>query len=126
MNFTYIGAPWSINNTFGGNGGLSLRHAPQHIKLLENLEREPESEWEDVWLSEHLAAMEGSNMPSANISRFFSVESVWTERPCGYHLRGNGKLMDGGIWHDESRRREVLEWCPEIKIALDVEMPLPQ
>lgn len=121
-NYTYVGAPWNLGNPWGGNGGLSLRHVPPIISLLENVTRIAQSEWEDRWLSDHLGEMDPVHMPNPEIERYFSVESVWTERPFGYHLRGSGKLLDASIWGNETRRNHVLEYCPEIKLVLDMEL----
>lgn len=121
--FTYIGAPWNLGNQTGGNGGLSLRHVPEIVELLQTKKREPNDEmWEDRWLSDNLASVPGANMPGPEIERYFSVESVWTEWPFGYHLRGSGVLLDPEIWSNETRKREVFEYCPEIKIVMDMDL----
>jgi len=41
---------------------------------------------EDLWLSERLNRLEGSQMANANVSKTFSVESVWDDAPLGYHV----------------------------------------
>ena len=122
--FTWLGAPWHINSSYGGNGGLSLRHLPPIIKLLQGEQRVANDLWEDRWLTDRLGTMEGAHMAGAEISRFFSVESVWTEKPFGYHLRSSGSFehLDQGIWGDELRKNMILEYCPEVKLILDMDL----
>lgn len=121
-NYTWLGAPWNLG-VRGGNGGLSLRHVPPILKLLEKETRVAGSELEDRWLCDRLATMPGANMPGPEIERHFSVEGVWTERPFGYHLRGSGKTLVPEIWGNKTRRKEIFEYCPEVKIVLDVDLP---
>ena len=120
--YTWVGAPWSLRGAWGGNGGLSLRHVPPIIKLLEKEKREPGSELEDRWLSDRLGPMPGTNMPNGEIESHFSVEGVWADEPFGYHLRGSGTLLAGEIWANETLRKKIMDYCPEIKIALDMDL----
>ncbi|KAI9740116.1 MAG: hypothetical protein M1818_004867 [Claussenomyces sp. TS43310] len=111
--YDWVGAPWHIEVP-GGNGGLSLRHIPSILKVLEKEERKPHDEqWEDLWLCQRLP-----NPAPAPIEVEFSVESIYAERPLGYHLRGSGKLLDPSIWGNRTRKRQVLTYCPEMKIVL--------
>lgn len=119
-NYAWVGAPW-FANVYGGNGGLSLRNVPAIVKLLEN-EQRPEnySQWEDMWLSEKLDKK--AAIGADEIS--FSVESMYYEKPLGYHLRGSGTLLDATIWGNGTRKRQILEYCPEVKIVLgNMQMP---
>jgi hypothetical protein len=111
--YDWIGAPWNLDVP-GGNGGLSLRHVPPIVKLLEDTERPPRfRQWEDSWLCENL-----KNAAPAAEEVNFSVESIYSERPLGYHLRGSGQLLDPLIWANKTRKRQILEYCPEAKILL--------
>jgi len=111
--YSWVGAPWNRESE-GGNGGLSLRHVPSIINVLKNDTRIVNaSEWEDRWLCDRL-----SNKVPPRISQTFSVESVYYERPLGYHLRGSGHLIDPKIWHNSTRKRQIFKYCPETKIIL--------
>jgi hypothetical protein len=121
QNYTWLGAPWNLG-VQGGNGGLSLRHVPPIIKLLEQETRVTGSELEDRWLCDRLGTMTGANMPGPEIERHFSVEGVWTERPFGYHLRGSGKTLVPEIWGNKTLRDEIFEYCPEVKIILNMDL----
>lgn len=120
--YTWVGAPWNLDNKSGGNGGLSLRHIPPIIKVLESEKRKAHSHWEDRWLCDRLQRSDATNMPPPEVERHFSVEGIWTERPFGYHLRGGGKLKAEDIWDNAYRRKAIFEYCPEIKIVLDMEL----
>lgn len=122
MGYTYIGAPWFMGTT-GGNGGLSLRHVPEIIHLLSDPTVPPrekgDERFEDRWLSDTLTERPGARMPNGTFTNHFSVESVWSERPLGYHLRGSGSAMDQAIWGDDEKRTKIFKYCPEIKIILE-------
>jgi len=111
--YSWVGAPWNWGSR-GGNGGLSLRHIPSIVQVLQNDARKANaSEWEDRWLCDRL-----SNIAPAKVAQTFSVESMYYERPLGYHLRGSGKLIDPKIWANGTRKRQIFRYCPETKIIL--------
>ena len=111
--YSWVGAPWNFDVS-GGNGGLSLRHIPSIVKVLQNGTRKANSsEWEDRWLCDRL-----TNIAPAPIAQTFSVESMYYERPLGYHLRGSGRLIDPEIWANGTRKRQIFRYCPETKIIL--------
>lgn len=59
-------------------------------KIIQLLEKESrrvgDGALEDLWISDRLRKMEGVKMANATVSKGFSVESVWDERPLGYHI----------------------------------------
>lgn len=112
--YSWVGAPWNMDVP-GGNGGLSLRHVPTIVDMLKTKSRPVGyRQWEDTWLAEML--VDTAAPPVEEIH--FSVESIYTEYPLGYHLRGSGLLMDGGVWSNGTRRRQIFEYCPEVKMLL--------
>ncbi|OBT64471.1 hypothetical protein VE03_05357 [Pseudogymnoascus sp. 23342-1-I1] len=111
--YDWTGAPWN-GDVPGGNGGLSLRHIPPIVEVLKNDAREPgHRQWEDTWVCERL-----KNAAPAHEEVYFSVESLYVERPLGYHIRGSGKLQDPVVWGNATRRRQIFDYCPETKILL--------
>lgn len=52
------------------------------------------------------------------LEREFAVEDVWQERPMGYHINPAGWSPE--VWHDSSKRRMIFDYCPEVKIILDM------
>ena len=87
LEYDWIGAPWSTTAKHGGNGGLSLRKVSKILQVLEKEERKHgDGELEDLWLSNRLNDLPGSHMAAVDVSKTFSVESVWDEAPLGYHI----------------------------------------
>ena len=87
LEWDWIGAPWSKDATYGGNGGLSLRRVSKILQVLDEETRPPgDSALEDLWLTTRINNLKGARMPYANVSKTFSVESVWDEQPLGYHI----------------------------------------
>jgi hypothetical protein len=119
LNYSWVGAPWEyipgdeLIPNGGGNGGLSLRHIPSILEVLDGESREPWSEWEDVWFYRRM-----NNTAPPHVSMHFSVEEVYSERPLGYHLMHSGRNLYWKIWQNGTRRREIFSYCPEVKILL--------
>ena len=116
--FAWVGAPWNLVGR-GGNGGLSLRHVPPIIEMLKAEDRVAGDLPEDRWICDRLQGLPGA-LPTAEEASYFSVESVYTERPWGYHLRSSGKALDPAIWSDPVRRKQIFDYCPEVKLVLDL------
>lgn len=119
--YSWVGAPWNMA-VKGGNGGLSLRHIPPIIKILEKEVRKPGTPWEDRWICDRLIESDASKMPGPDVEVKFSVESQWYEKPFGYHLIGSGKFLVPAVWDNKERRKHILEYCPEVKIVLDMDL----
>ncbi|KAI9642343.1 hypothetical protein NHQ30_009146 [Ciborinia camelliae] len=119
--YSWVGAPWNMD-VKGGNGGLSLRHVPPIMKVLEKEVRKEGEPWEDRWICDRLLKLEGAKMPGPDIEATFSVESQWHDKPFGYHLMGSGKNLVPGIWDNKELKDRILQYCPEIKIVLDMDL----
>jgi hypothetical protein len=120
-NYSWVGAPWN-SDVPGGNGGLSLRHIPSIVEVLQKESRPVgHPQWEDLWITERL-----KNAAPAKEELYFSVESLYVEYPLGYHLRGSGKLVEFSVWGNKTRKRHIFDYCPETKILMgnmDLEAP---
>lgn len=73
LEYDWVGAPWSPNGKWGGNGGLSLRKVSAIIDVLKNQVRSDKVP-EDVWLAERLAHRPGAKMANGTASLTFSGE----------------------------------------------------
>lgn len=76
LDYDWVGAPWSRNARFGGNGGLSLRRVSAIIDVLRNQERVQNTEPEDVWLTDRLGNRPGAKMANGTASLTFSGEQL--------------------------------------------------
>lgn len=74
LEYDWVGSPWNPNGRFGGNGGLSLRRVSAIIDVLRNQVRLPNTEPEDVWLTERLGHRPGGNLANGTTSMTFSGE----------------------------------------------------
>ncbi|KAK4639058.1 hypothetical protein QC761_701990 [Podospora bellae-mahoneyi] len=74
LEYDWVGAPWSLNARYGGNGGLSLRRVSAIVEVLKHQTRKDGSEPEDVWLSDRLGHRIGNMMANGSVSSAFSGE----------------------------------------------------
>lgn len=102
---------------------MSLRNVDVMLRILKKYERQENSDPEDLWLSKRLKWVKGTKIAYNSVSKDFSVESVWNERPLGFHLGGSGRILSGGVWGLEEKRNLTYEYCPEVKLILDMVLP---
>jgi Protein of unknown function (DUF5672) len=121
----------NLEDRFGGNGGLSLRRVSKVLEVLQFQTRLDNTFSEDQWMASRVGLVPGANMAPPAVEKEFAVEDIWIERPMGYHINptvGPGNSHD--VWDDPAKRRMIYEYCPEIKIILDMRLdrelcPLP-
>ncbi|KAG9919241.1 hypothetical protein KCU98_g22520, partial [Aureobasidium melanogenum] len=121
LDYDYVGAPWSLKDKGGGNGGLSLRKVSSIIEVLKHQVRLPDSEPEDVWLSRRLNQRVGAKVANGTMENKFSGEMISSYSPMGYHLGGSGKVLHGGSWGTPEKRERIYAWCPEVKMILSMD-----
>ncbi|PBP17623.1 hypothetical protein BUE80_DR011575 [Diplocarpon rosae] len=122
LEWDWIGAPWSKTAAYGGNGGLSLRRVSRIMSVLGSQSRShDDGALEDLWLASRLHEMPESRMPNATVSKTFSVESVWDEKPLGYHIGWLG-VHHEQIWDDKAQVDHIMKYCPEVKIILGMKL----
>lgn len=76
-----------------------------------------DSEPEDEWFGKRLWVLPGAKVAS-KVEGAIAVEGVYMERPMGYHVRN----LDEEIGGDAARRREILEYCPELSMIMDMKL----
>ncbi|CAF3399432.1 unnamed protein product [Rotaria sp. Silwood2] len=112
LQYDYIGAPWDLSFfTFDkqyrvGNGGFSLRSRSKIIALLALVPYDSRMP-EDVWYAQNLHRVNGS-IPSIEIAKTFSVESMYYARPLGVHRFP---------WHCRFRA-DLANTCPESMLIM--------
>ncbi|KAL8645456.1 MAG: hypothetical protein Q9210_006695 [Variospora velana] len=121
LSYDWVGAPWSPNSRYGGNGGLSLRRVSSIIQILRDQIRIPNSDPEDVWLTSRLGHRPGAKVANGSVSLTFSGENIYYDKPMGYHTGGSGRWLSGGIWGSKQLRRHNYEYCPEVKMTLEMD-----
>jgi hypothetical protein len=112
LQYDYIGAPWDLsfflhNKQYRvGNGGFSLRTRSKILALLALVPYDPKLP-EDVWYAQNMHRVNGS-IPSIEIAKTFSVESMYYERPVGVHRFP---------WHCRFRA-DIAKTCPESMLVM--------
>ena len=120
LQYDWVGVPWWGESRYGGNGGLSLRRVSSIIAVLRHQQRQNFSEPEDVWLTERLGHLPNTQVANGSESMKFSAESIWYDEPLGYHTGGGG-ILAGGVWGSQEHRQHIWDYCPEMKITLDMD-----
>jgi len=100
LEYDYVGAPW-ITRWLGldiGNGGLSLRNVWKMRSICGQCSRTVETmygtrylENEDIFFSFHLNN-QSAKLPSVEIAKKFSVETIFYDDPCGMHQPHIGRF----------------------------------
>ncbi|KAK6332111.1 hypothetical protein TWF718_002645 [Orbilia javanica] len=121
LEYDWVGASWNTGDRFGGNGGLSIRRVSRIIKILENQVRIPNTEPEDVWLTQRLGLIPGAHLANGTEQQKFSAEMIFSERPMGFHTGNGGEWLHGNVWGTPSLREKMWEYCPEIKMMLPMD-----
>jgi hypothetical protein len=84
MEYDYVGAPWDLNKK-GANGGLSLRRTSKMIEVIKDKSFEQNKPnffyHEDGYFCGH----PNLNIPIGEISKKFSVETCYYDKPVGMH-----------------------------------------
>ncbi|KAI8585830.1 hypothetical protein BDZ88DRAFT_332534 [Geranomyces variabilis] len=111
LGYSFVGAPIAPAHGKGFNGGLSLRHIPTMLRTIEKFHWSETRLYEDQWFANHIPLLTdppAPPLPTIEQSKYFAVETIWAEKPMGYH---QAKRWNAG------RMSEILEWCPELALA---------
>lgn len=122
LDYDWVGAPWSPGDRYGGNGGLSLRRVSAISHVLRNQIRLHDSDPEDVWLSHRLGQRVGAKVANGTLELQFSGENCYSSRPMGYHTGTSGLSLGGGNWGSKEKRKELYDYCPELKMMLEMDV----
>jgi hypothetical protein len=124
LQYDFVGAPIDPKYGEGYNGGLSLRNRSMVLDIIQhsdwraefdNAENKQQQsvEFEDQWLYSKMKELPSrgkpaARFPSQEVAKTFSVETLWYDKPLGYHQvqRWQSDKID-----------QVDRWCPEHRIA---------
>ncbi|KAL6909011.1 hypothetical protein GGI43DRAFT_379837 [Trichoderma evansii] len=121
LDWDWTGASRIDDGRFSGNGGLSLRRVSVIKQILSFQVRFNDSEPEDEWFGKRLWVLPGAKVAS-ELDGAIAVEGVDMERPMGYHIREGGLNLNEEIWGAAARRKEILEYCPELSMIIDMKL----
>jgi len=118
--YDFVGAPVRAGLGEGYNGGLSVRNVGLALDITrteswaaDRGEKEgrykdgPNVDYEDQWFYAKMRER-GARLPAQDVASQFAVETIWAERPLGYH--------QAHVWQAGDMGR-VLEWCPEYRLC---------
>lgn len=94
-----------------------MRRISKVLEVLKFQQRLDNEASEDQWLSARLGTLPDAEMPGPNISKQFAVEMIPYEAPMGYRV-----LDNSDVWGTREKRKAIFEWCPEIKMILDMRL----
>ncbi|KAK1762187.1 hypothetical protein QBC33DRAFT_552587 [Phialemonium atrogriseum] len=108
--YDFIGAPIDPQYGEGYNGGLSLRNPRLFLQITKEADFETSPfDYEDSWFYAQAKARAGVLLPTEDVAKTFSVETIYTEKPLGYHQPSR--------WQAH-KMAEIEEWCPEVKMLI--------
>lgn len=110
--YDYVGAPISANFGHGYNGGLSIRNPELFLRITKEADFEKSGEtFEDQWFYKEAKARveQGVKLPDVDVAKTFSVETIYYEKPLGYHQASRFQPEKMG---------EIEAWCPEVKMVV--------
>ncbi|KAJ3174267.1 hypothetical protein HDU88_000235 [Geranomyces variabilis] len=109
LKYSFVGAPITYEYGHGFNGGLSLRHIPSLLRTVREWEY-TDNDAEDQFFSNVIPMLRppAPEVPQEDVAGQFSVETVWYDRPMGFHQarRWNGDRMP-----------YIMTYCPEVALA---------
>lgn len=97
---------------------MSIRRVSKVLEVLQFQERLDNTMPEDQWMSGRLETVPNAKMCPPDKAKEFAVADVWHEWPLGFHVNAGG-LADA-VWRPLERRRKIYEYCPEVKIIMDM------
>lgn len=124
LEYDFVGAPIDPNlgrRDEGMNGGFSLRNRSATLDIVNKYSwkkeyetaedpSDPKVRYEDQWFNKKFKDL-GMKMPDLETASKFSVESIWYDRPVGYHKID---MWNGG------RVEEIDKYCPEHRLATNL------
>ncbi|KAL8767346.1 MAG: hypothetical protein Q9209_006109 [Squamulea sp. 1 TL-2023] len=122
LKYDWVGAPWYNYGRWNGGGGLSLRRVSRIQQVLSFQSRQDDQDSEDRWLSDRIKLLPGIKLPKYEVEKTFAVEGVWDESPMGFHIPSSNDALLRDTWDNPARRKRIFEYCPDIKIILDMKL----
>lgn len=121
IQYDLIGAPIAPAYGKGYNGGLSIRNRELLLDLFTMFSYANDSEtpeapsnlkFEDQWLYTRMQELPpkadgtpAANLPSVEVARSFAVETIWQEKPLGFHQP---------VRWQKNNMAKIMKYCPEV------------
>lgn len=126
LEYDFMGAPIDSDRGLGlgWNGGLSIRNREMCLNIVTSRSWEEERhgdhsqgnvDYEDQWFAKAMRELPtksdgkpGANLPTKEIAMKFAVETIWYDKPLGFH--------QASVWQ-AGKLEEIYQWCPEYKMS---------
>ncbi|RMJ07972.1 hypothetical protein CDV36_012423 [Fusarium kuroshium] len=123
----FLNSDWtslgSIDATYlSGSGGLSLRRISAMRRILSFQQRTNNSEPEDEWFMKRLRILPGRAIVPGASKPGLVGDHEQLVKPMGYHVPLDGDLLDSPLWRDAESRQNILDYCPELSMILDMKL----
>ncbi|KAL8667739.1 MAG: hypothetical protein Q9168_007212 [Polycauliona sp. 1 TL-2023] len=122
LEYDWVGAPWYNYNNWNGGGGLSLRRMSRIQQVLGFQSRQDDLEPEDKWFSDRVKLLPNVKLPKSEAEKKFAVEGIWDAKPMGIHVPSSDNVLLRDAWDDPGKRKQMLEYCPEIKMIMAMKL----
>ncbi|KAL8845729.1 MAG: hypothetical protein Q9221_009123 [Calogaya cf. arnoldii] len=122
LKYDWIGAPWYNYGHWNGGGGLSLRRVSRIQQVLKFQSRQDDQDSEDKWLIDRVKVLPNIKLPKYEVEKKFAAEGIWDEKPMGFHIPSSSDVLLRDTWDDPGRRKRNFEYCPEVKMILDMKL----
>ncbi|KAL8894037.1 MAG: hypothetical protein Q9192_004684 [Flavoplaca navasiana] len=122
LKYDWVGAPWYNYGHWNGGGGLSLRRVSRIQQVLSFQSRQDDQDSEDKWLTDRIKVLPNVKLPKYEAEKNFAVEGVWDEKPMGIHVPSSSDVLLRDVWDNPERRKQMLEYCPEIKMIVAMKL----
>lgn len=107
--YDFVGAPIDAKDGEGFHGGLSLRNPVLFWTITEDADFQSSGvESEGQWFyaeAKKRVDQEGVVLPSQEVAQKFAVETIYYDKPLGYHQPQR--------WQKD-RMDDIKKWCPEV------------
>jgi hypothetical protein len=114
LEWDYVGGPVIRMLGRGYNGGISIRNPRKFLSIIRDNDFDEDAKTghielmiEDQWFYTKLWQLDDSKLPTTDVAKKFSVESVWYDAPLAYHQPHE--------WHKD-RMDEIRKYCPEVEM----------
>lgn len=109
FDYDFLGAPIASAYGQGYNGGLSLRNPKLFLEITQTSDFKTSGDsFEDQWFYKEVKKRGGA-LPVEDVAKTFSVETIYYERPLGYHQPQR--------WQKD-HMSQIENWCPEVKMLI--------
>ncbi|EEU46648.1 uncharacterized protein NECHADRAFT_79451 [Fusarium vanettenii 77-13-4] len=123
----FLDSDWtSLGSTdaayLGGSGGLSLRRISAIRRILSFQKRLNNSEPSDEWFMKRLRVHPGKAIVPGPSKPGLVGDHEQLVKPMGYHVPLGGDHLDSPLWRDTESRQNILDYCPELSMILDMKL----